>query len=102
MSVYKFSFLANLVVLAILLFSYWFIPEIQGSRLIDLAFLAGCTMWFISSIIRFSNPRLKKNNRVMEYGDPNEVLSSNTWAFTFFIAGIPTIAVSVIISFTFY
>jgi hypothetical protein len=71
---------------------------IASWKVIDLFFLTGVTFWLISTIVRLSSKRVKKewNRNEVTLTDPQLVISSNNMATRFLIAGIPGIAIAII------
>lgn len=81
----------------------WFIARLVSSYVaswlvIDLMFLTGVFFWFISTVVRLSSKRVKKewNRNEVTLTDPQIVISSNNWATRFLVAGLPGILGAII------
>lgn len=94
-----FTLLANAIAAAVLLLSYWLIPPMSNVKPVDALFLTGLLFWCLSTVIRLSTKRVKKewNRNEVIVTDPQVVMHASSWAFRFLIAGIPGIAVSILL-----
>lgn len=68
-------------------------PYLASWKLIDLMFLTGIGFWLLSSVVRLSTKRFKKewNRNDVELTDPQLVISTENLATRFLIAGLPAL-----------
>ncbi len=99
-----FTALSNLCALIIVSLSYFVLPFMQSVKPIDAMFLVGIFFWAISTVVRLSAKRVKKewNRNEVIVTDPQIVIRSSSWAFKLLIAGIPGILGSIVWGTFFY
>ncbi|EAR07438.1 hypothetical protein [Reinekea blandensis] len=84
-----FTVLSNLLALMVVFLLRVLVASIAAMKPIDLMFLTGVAFWLVSSVIRLSTKRLKKewNRNEMELTDPQLVISTESLSARFLIAG---------------
>ncbi|TCS38149.1 hypothetical protein [Reinekea marinisedimentorum] len=92
-----FTLIANAIAGALLALCYWLIPAMSSVKPVDALFLTGIFFWCVSTIMRLSTKRVKKewNRNEVIITDPQLVMHASSWAFRFLIAGIPGIVASI-------
>lgn len=93
-----FTLWTNALAIALIALTRLISPTIADWKLIDLMFLTGVFFWFLSTVVRLSNKRIKKewNKTEMSLTDPQLVISSDSLATRLLIAGLPALLGSLI------
>jgi hypothetical protein len=100
----RFTLLTNALAALLLALAYWLIPAVNQIKIVDLMFLTGVLFWLISTVVRISSKRYKKEwkRHDVTLTDPQLVMQTNNLAFRFLIAGILPIAGSIIVGTIYY
>lgn len=93
-----FTLLTNAATLAVLFALRLISPTVAALKAIDLLFLTGVLLWLVSSVVRLSTKRMKKewNRNTMELTDPQLVISTDSLATRFLIAGAVPLATAIV------
>lgn len=94
----SFTLLTNAAALAVLILLRLISPTLAALKPIDLMFLTGVFLWLVSSVVRLSTKRMKKewNRNNMELTDPQLVISTDSLATRFLVAGALPLAGAIV------
>ncbi|WP_196160222.1 hypothetical protein [Reinekea sp. G2M2-21] len=97
-SLLKYTLIYNLIAATVIIVLRLASPYVASFMWIDTLFLTGVFFWLISTIVRLSSKRFKKewNRNEVIVTDPQIVLHSNSLAARFLAAGLPGILGAII------
>lgn len=99
LSLLRFTLLSNLAAALLVALLVWLSDYVASLKLVDIMFLTGVCFWLVSTLIRLSSKRFKKewNRDEVIVTDPQIVMHANSWALRFLIAGLPGIVSAIIL-----